>query len=80
MKPGTHSSGASRIWSRCPTSASGRRELSIFLTVYMDERGDVQAHKGSDPLDFPTEVPAHWGLLYRAVVEGSIVEDECNEG
>jgi hypothetical protein len=46
----------------------------------MDERGDVQAHKGSDPLDFPTEVPAHWGLLYRAVVEGSIVEDECNEG
>jgi hypothetical protein len=54
--------------------------MPIFLTVYMDERGDVQAHKGSDPLDFHREVPAHWALLYRGVVEGSIVEDDCNDG
>jgi hypothetical protein len=53
--------------------------MAIFLTVYMNERGDVQAHKSSAPLDFDREVPAHRGRLYRAVVEGSIVEDDCND-
>jgi hypothetical protein len=62
------------------SARSGRSEVPIFLTVYVDERFDVQAHKGRDPLDFHRDVPAHSGLLYRAVVEGAIVEDDCNDG
>jgi hypothetical protein len=44
-------------------------------------RGDVQAHKSNDPLAFRREVGSdddHWGLLYRAVIEGAIVEDESH--
>jgi hypothetical protein len=56
---------------------SGMRLL--YLTVYMDPRGDVRSHVSPHPLGFLREVQGARGeMLYRAVIDGTIVEDDGN--
>ncbi len=50
-----------------------------YLSVYMDDRGDVQGHASPDPLAFIRDVPGDRGeLLLRAVICGTIVEVDAN--
>lgn len=52
----------------------------LYLTVYMDTRGNVQAHTAHEPLAFEREVGDRQAVLYRAVIAGALVEDDVNDG
>jgi len=46
----------------------------MYLTVYVDKESEVRSHQSSHPLDFAREVQAK--VLYRAVIDGVVVEDD----
>jgi len=49
----------------------------LYLTVYFDPGFDVRAHQSTDPLAFVRDVP-EGEILYRAVIDGTIIEDDRN--
>lgn len=52
----------------------------VYLTVYMTTSGDVQAHQGGHPLAFVREAGDVLEILFRAVIEGHVVEYDTNNG
>jgi hypothetical protein len=45
-----------------------------YLTVYINEEGEIMSHQSTYALDFAREVQAK--VLYRAVIDGVVVEDD----
>ncbi|HSS56264.1 MAG TPA: hypothetical protein VLK79_16580 [Gaiellales bacterium] len=52
----------------------------IYLTVYLDSNGDAHAHAGAGPLEFLRHAAGQQldRVLYRAVIDGEIVEHDTN--
>jgi hypothetical protein len=51
----------------------------LYVTVYRDRHDTIQARRGDHPLAFLRAVNHGRHILYRAVIDGSIVEDDMNE-
>lgn len=53
----------------------------LYLTIYLDSNGDAHAHAGAGPVEFLRHAagqPQLARIIYRAIIDGVIVEHDTN--